>query len=640
MIMTRPRAVRRLALGFLRALSCTVLVAASSSIGAAAERQPPKIVYYGLDAPRPAQFAEHVGTLEAADVPIDGTVIDFVAVLDDGNFIRPFDNGFAGTPAESGLPGPYRERWFERGAEQIRSVSPQRITSNFVRLQSRPGSVDWFDDSGWLHIAQTFRHAAFAAKSSGMVGIAFDPEPYVKGFAQFEYLVQTGFGANDFDAYARKARQRGRETMRAMQKEYPDITVLSLFLNSYVVATRYRSEPVQNVPHPKLALVHDPYALLPYFLDGWLDEAGPEVTIVDGNEGAYYYNAPLDFDLAAARIRKDGQLPLFARNRDAYRRQVQVGSTVYMDAYQDDFPAQFQPELPPGTSWPALFRQNVSDALRTSDEYVWFYGESARFWPAAPGERGVDLPTWGQKLPFEVDAMRDARGAQRAPTPPGTVASVTAARGERERVSTFARARRDAALAGGKFDAANRVVNGDFTADLAGWGFWNDPERDSRGSHAWAAGGAEEAGSLTIDGARAGVSYQSLDVVPGEVLWIQVDTRREGWGEPSVGVAFRDPDGDFLDTPRATFFLPRWTPVAQRGERLSAWSRMEGAIVAPAGATQMVLSLSGDGQRDGSDDTVAYDDVAVLGLGKASEVASAPTAPLGARVSGRTRDDP
>ena len=609
------------------ASTALVLAILAATSARAAERQDPKLIYYGFDSPRPELFAREVAGLEAADTPIDGTAIDFRVYLDGGGWVRPFQRGFSGDLDDLALPGPYRKRWFRRGIEAMRSANPTRITNNFIRFQSRPGSVDWFDDAGWEQIVDNFRFAAYAAKESGMKGMLFDPEPYVEGFAQFEYLLQTGFGARDFDAYAAKARERGRETMRAMQAEYPDITILSLFLNAYVIVPRFRSEPAFGLDDPKLSLVHNPYALLPYFLDGWLDVANEGVTIVDGNERAYYYNSPLEFDEVASLIENEGAELVSPANRDTYRRQVQVGSAVFLDAYRDDFPSQFQPDLPDGTSWGELFRRNLVDAMRTSDEYVWLYGEGGRLW-SQESAREPDTRPWSEVLPFTVEALAAERGRRRG-TLPGTEEALAAVLSERERTTAYARENRLAAVADGSAAAGNRVRNGTFTNGTDGWGYFADANRRSGGSLSWQATGADaDGGALAIDGARASASFQSLDITPGEVLWVQADVSRTGWSEPSVGVGFRGPDnpdgtlGRFLRYTATDFFLPEWVPVAERGTDPSAWTRIEGAVTVPENATKLVLSLGVDGQRDARD-VASFDNVAVFAVGNAADVPAA-----------------
>ena len=367
----RPCGLASIALGA-TLLACTGVQAA--------ERSDPKIVYLGArDSPRPAQFAAEVGALERANTPIDGTSINFVARYPDGNFAKPFNRAFAGTLEELRVRGPLQRSWFERGAEDIRAANPRYITENFLRLQSRPGSVDWFDDAAWVQIVDTFRHAAFAASEAGLKGIFFDPEPYLEGFAQFEYLLQTGFGTRDYEAYVEQARLRGREVMSAMQEEFPALTILSLFLNAYPVVPRFRSETTADAADPRLSLVRDPYALLPPFVDGWLDVANPDVTFVDGNETAYYYDDPIDFDVAAARIREDGAALVSPGNREKYARQVQVGSAVFLDAYQDAFPEQFRPPLPEG--------QHVAGAVRA--EHAQRAEERGRVRLALRGDRAL-----------------------------------------------------------------------------------------------------------------------------------------------------------------------------------------------------------------------------------------------------------
>ena len=77
-------------------------------------------------------------------------------------------------------------------------------------------------------MVEHWRIAAWIAKQSGCKGILFDPEPYTPPHAQFGYAAQPGRAQHSFNQYAAKARQRGREVMQAVVKEYPQHHALLL----------------------------------------------------------------------------------------------------------------------------------------------------------------------------------------------------------------------------------------------------------------------------------------------------------------------------------------------------------------------------------------------------------------------------
>jgi hypothetical protein len=192
-----------------------------------------------------------------------------------------------------------------------------------------PGGVDFFDDAAWKNIVQHWQIAARVARRGGVRGILFDAERYTEPFeqtSQFWYRAQKNKDKHSFAQYQQKARQRGREVMQAMAREYPDITILNYFLTSYTL------EAVRS-PEPQVVLEDQVYGLLISFLDGWLDVAPPGVKIVDGNENSYYYNSAEQFFRDALEIKVAGQYVVAPENRFKYRAQVQAGHALYLDRF-------------------------------------------------------------------------------------------------------------------------------------------------------------------------------------------------------------------------------------------------------------------------------------------------------------------
>ena len=211
----------------------------------------------------------------------------------------------------------------------------------FILFNCNPGDVDWFDDRGWRETIDHFRIVARAAKQSGSVGIIFDPEPYPhdKPVVPFSYERQPQRGRHTFVEYQAKARQRGRESMLAMSDEFPDMTILSFFLTSYVTQDQtYRGPNVVEGDSLQQSLATHQYNLLIPFLIGWLDEAPASMRIIDGNEEAYYYTRQSEYLAAAHRINQLALQLLPPELIEKYQEVVEVGSAVYLDNCQPTHP--------------------------------------------------------------------------------------------------------------------------------------------------------------------------------------------------------------------------------------------------------------------------------------------------------------
>ena len=220
----------------------------------------------------------------------------------------------------------------------------------------------------------------------------FDPEPYQKPFAQFRYDRQPNRDKHTFDEYYAQSRKRGRQIIEAVREEYPDITLMTMFAHSYTALSSPWQGPstrISPVPRNALALHH--YGLYPAFIDGWLDDCGPEMKFVDGCEMSYYFTTEAEFNAAYVAMKRAALGVVAPENRKKYVAQVQAGFSIYTDVYLNNTNDRFSLKLPPKKALEQL-RKNVRWALRNTDEYVWVYGEQASWWPD-PGE----LKAWKTK---------------------------------------------------------------------------------------------------------------------------------------------------------------------------------------------------------------------------------------------------
>lgn len=540
-------------------LICSVVVA-----GAEADAIEKKLIAVGWEMPNAQKLRAEFEAMD--ELPFRGTSLRFT--------------GRGGTPWLDFAHN--REIWKPEDLDQIiedlAAAKPKRLTDNFLDIKATPGDVDWFDDEGWAIIVDHWRAAARVAKEGGLPGLLFDPESYKS--RQFGYQGQMEEDEHSFDEYAAMTRRRGREIMAAVTEEYPDITILSLFMLSIFPETT-RS--------PSAVLPTHAYGLYPYFIDGWLDAVTEDVKLIDGCERAYRFNSEVEYLRAANHIRNTCQRLVSPENRYKYRAQVQVSFGVYLDAYTN--PPDSNWYIDPGDQTPVQrFEENLVSALRAADEYVWLYGEKARWW-AVPNPKPEDH-YWVDLLPGVEESL------WAAVDPLGYTARVIDEAGE---------------------DATNLLTNADFSAETTkepegpqaadwelenapgGWGFWQSAGAKSEGSPGWDREvGRTAPGSGTMRAVRMGCLIQAMAVAPGERYAVAAWYRQQGTGSPSVRVRWQKPDGAWYAEQKDRF-LNRIGPESE-------WQRMVGVVTVPEEVGRLVLLLQSDGQRS-DQDVIWWDDV-------------------------------
>src|SRR5436190_9762189 len=117
---------------------------------------------------------------------------------------------------------------FKQAVDDLKATKFNRFTDRFLRVNVTPAKVDWFDDEAWASVVNNFGVAAHVAKEGRCKGFMFDTEQY-EGITVFDYRKQKDKGQKTFAEYQAKVRQRGREWAKAVNKQYPDITILMTF---------------------------------------------------------------------------------------------------------------------------------------------------------------------------------------------------------------------------------------------------------------------------------------------------------------------------------------------------------------------------------------------------------------------------
>ncbi|MDD5704767.1 MAG: hypothetical protein PHR35_02500 [Kiritimatiellae bacterium] len=566
--------------------SLTVLLGVASGFadlapeGAGYPRVRKKLIESGWGMPDTQWLPQNLAEMEQQ--PFDGITLRAVGHRNASNSV-PLTRAFNNEEWESS--------WFQSCVDDLRACAFARFTDNFVAVSANPGNVDWFDDQAWNRIATHWRIAAWIAKQGDLKGILFDPEPY-EGPHQFQYKdalrAQLPGETRSFDATCAKARERGRQVMKSLAREYADMTILCYFMNSYnsgVVA--------QN--DVRAGLEEKVYGLYPAFIDGWLDAAPSTMTFVDGCEGGYLFNSAGEYLEQALAVKNVCQQLVSPANRAKYRAQVQTGFPIYLNVYMNSPGSNWSLDMK-GQSPLERLRVNLDAALRVTDEYVWMYNEVYRWWPLSgrePMAYAMKSQRWPEVFPGCARAMRLA-GAR--------------ANG----LDDYARERLGAET------IANLARNCDFGSDTAGtnaWGCsdwkeggapagWTTWQADpAKGVFAWDRGiGCTGKGSARMAGVQIGCFIQTYKVNPAECYAIRAKRRVQGTGKAVITVRWQSPGG-------------KWTAEAQDRRTASAasdreWKELGVALDVPQGVGILVLLLGAEGQAT-PEDQIWYDDIRV-----------------------------
>jgi hypothetical protein len=337
-----------------------------------------KLIEFGWDEPDTAFMRRHIGQMEQA--PFDGVVFHVNAVTSNG---RPDDFLWQAWGRRA-----FADAELAPALADLKATPFQRFTDNFLRFNTSPGDVDWFDD--FSAILSNARLAARIAHEGRTAGILFDAEQYHAPL--FDYRKQRDAATKPWDAYAEQVRRRGREIMQAFQAGFPDLSIFLTF--GYGV-------PWLEMRHRDVPLEACEYGLLVPFLDGMVEAATGRTRLVDGYEPAYFHNKDLRKFAAAHRMLTTDVLSIVAAPT-RYKRLLSIGFGLFLD-YDPQKRAWDGVDGTRNYYTPEEFEASVRAALEAADEYVWIYSEAPRWWSAAGST--VNLPEG------YAEALRRARAA-------------------------------------------------------------------------------------------------------------------------------------------------------------------------------------------------------------------------------------
>jgi hypothetical protein len=322
-----------------------------------------KLIEFGWDEPDTGFIRQHIGEMEAT--PFDGCVfhINYSKPQGRGNFMWECWDRRAFTAED-----------LRASLDDLKATKFTRFTHNFLRFNTAPGKIDWFED--FSAIVNNAKLAAQVAHEGHCEGILFDIEQY--NFPLFNYRKQRDAARKSWEQYAAQVRRRGREVMEGFQDGFPGLTIFLTFGYSL---------PWAQTSPKKRPLADCDYGMLAPFMDGLIEGAKGETRLVDGNELAYGYKEPAQFDKSYRTIRTN--LLSIVADPKKYHDRFSAGFGLWMDNNwrkhgwnTNDFSKNY--------FTPEVFESSLRKALNTADEYVWIYTESPRWWSKGGGS--VNIP--------------------------------------------------------------------------------------------------------------------------------------------------------------------------------------------------------------------------------------------------------
>jgi hypothetical protein len=337
-----------------------------------------KLIEFGWDEPSTEFMRQHIGEMEKT--PFDGVIFH-------ADWKNPDKKGGGGGGAfmwDCWSRRVFTIEEMQPAIDDLKATQFKKFTHNFLRFNTTPSKDawskdDWFDD--FTPILSNAKLAGRVAKEGGVKGILFDIEQYVAPI--WDYRQQKYTSSKSWDEYAAQVRKRGREVMEAFQDGYPDQTIFLTF--GYCL-------PWSQSGAGKKPLSQVDYGLLAPFCDGLVEGVRGKTILVDGHELSYGYRDVAQFDKAYKAMSQD--LMPIVKDPDKYKQVMSLGFGIWMDRKVGDKVTWDESDFSKNYFSPDVFEASVRKALDVSDEYVWIYTETPRWW----GDKGP------QKLPAAYDA--------------------------------------------------------------------------------------------------------------------------------------------------------------------------------------------------------------------------------------------
>ncbi|HET7116023.1 MAG TPA: hypothetical protein VFI29_06010 [Hanamia sp.] len=306
-----------------------------------------KLIEFGWDFPNISFLKANISQMEKA--PFDGVVFSF-----DFDIYNAFDTT------------QYPDSKFQYN--DLSQIHWKKFTDNFllVRGASYTGA-HWLDDKSWLKIIENLKKVSEALKISKAKGIGFDAEYYYKDPSLNPWLYKSSLYNNlSYQEVGKVVRKRGEQFIQALQTNKPDIKILSFWL----LLLPY----FQSVNQP---IAETGMALYPFFVEGMLEGKNKTSEIIDGNENSYGFQKAETYITSAENLRDIGS-KMISKSLLPEFNQISYAQAIYFDLLYAKLP-QYDKGFDKQTKerWLA---DNLYNAYKTTDKYVWFYNERINWW--------------------------------------------------------------------------------------------------------------------------------------------------------------------------------------------------------------------------------------------------------------------
>ena len=353
------------------ALLGLVVVAAWGPTGGPPVATPgPLLIKHGWDIPSPVFVRDHAAAMDR--LPFDGLTITLPDLSHQVQRQTPVDRGR-----------------FEASLAPLDSARLVSLTHNFAMAYAAPAG-SFFDD--YSVPVENFANLAAAARGAGLEGIAYDNEEYFGPAARYP----ENCSGRTVDQCRERARLRGRQTMDAMRRVWPDVRVL-VFLGPWVSEPKTADVLGAAMNYNDVAWANQ---VMGSFVVGMVESTvGSKAQVVDAGE---LYTLRTKSEFAVFRswqkhglARSSSLIPHTLR--PVWSRTISAGAMVYdrpwIEVGMDD------------DTW----RRTIHNALASVDDYVVAYTERhdwwGKGWPLEPVPR-----SW-------VEATRRAQQAPSADAP-------------------------------------------------------------------------------------------------------------------------------------------------------------------------------------------------------------------------------
>jgi chitodextrinase len=326
------------------------------------ETKKKKIIEFGRNIPNYDFVADNLAAMEYA--PFDGVVFDLRIPKLGGTVRRSWS-----------VCNPDEVKESDFDFTKLSKIKSAKFTDNFIRVFVQDdydqNKFSWFDEAVWTNIKKTAQLLSKAVKISNSKGVFIDTEEYYGPKNPWLYNTTLYPNQTAQQVYD-KVRQRGREYMSEIQSDVPNIKIMYSFAYDFVeqwgTATYYDQS----------------YALLKPFLDGMLEAAGPQVTLIDGNEATYFTDKNEDYtwwyDQVNVQYLKD-RIPseLISKYKKQYRAAYTPIINRYYNAFYDQPGYDFNWGLAPA-NLQKLLEHAIYNRLLMTDEYVWTWSQGDVKW--------------------------------------------------------------------------------------------------------------------------------------------------------------------------------------------------------------------------------------------------------------------